>query len=375
MKKIMSYILNPIKADKEGAAKMNTKIRKAIGIVGIIMAVYIIFKYIFVYVAPFLVAFLIVRILNPAAIRLQKYPCFRKVGKGSLLFCMMSLVLGITGVCMWFLGVRLFAQIRSIFLHIDQYEAKMETMIDGCCVLLNQKFGMKSEAIREIVYQNIEKMSEKIQAVNITQVFRYSVRYAVVAAEWFSVLFVIFVAVLLIIKDYDEICQKLQHVSSSGADWGTSVADGGSVASGTASDHGGSDGRVRGRSVGFAEFLCPAGRDPDWFSGCTSVYRDRDDPASVGGTGTVSWRLLSCRSLPDFLSHYQQHAGFPGATAFRGKAGRISHCYRSCSICGDLHLRTDGSFAWSADAACYQRGGQGMAGSVKKPFLFPEKMV
>lgn len=161
MKKIMSYILNPIKADKEGAAKMNTKIRKAIGIVGIIMAVYIIFKYIFVYVAPFLVAFLIVRILNPAAIRLQKYPCFRKVGKGSLLFCMMSLVLGITGVCMWFLGVRLFAQIRSIFLHIDQYEAKMETMIDGCCVLLNQKFGMKSEAIREIVYQNIEKCRKK----------------------------------------------------------------------------------------------------------------------------------------------------------------------------------------------------------------------
>lgn len=106
MKKIMLYILNPIKADKEGAAKMNTKIRKAIGIVGIIMAVYIIFKYIFVYVAPFLVAFLIVRILNPAAIRLQKYPCFRKVGKGSLLFCMMSLILGITGVCMWFLGVR-----------------------------------------------------------------------------------------------------------------------------------------------------------------------------------------------------------------------------------------------------------------------------
>ena len=214
MKKIMSYILNPIKADKEGAAKMNTKIRKAIGIVGIIMAVYIIFKYIFVYVAPFLVAFLIVRILNPAAIRLQKYPCFRKVGKGSLLFCMMSLILGITGVCMWFLGVRLFAQIRSIFLHIDQYEAKMEAMIEGCCVLLNQKFGIKSEAVREVVYQNIEKMSEKIQAVNITQVFRYSVRYAVVAAEWFSVLFVIFVAVLLIIKDYDEICQKLQKYST-----------------------------------------------------------------------------------------------------------------------------------------------------------------
>lgn len=161
MKKIMSYILNPIKEDKEGAAKMNTKIRKAIGIVGIIMAVYIIFKYIFVYVAPFLVAFLIVRILNPAAIRLQKYPCFRKVGKGSLLFCMMSLILGITGVCMWFLGVRLFAQIRSIFLHIDQYEAKMEMMIDGCCVLLNQKFGIKAKQSGRLFIRTLKKCRKK----------------------------------------------------------------------------------------------------------------------------------------------------------------------------------------------------------------------
>lgn len=54
---------------------------------------------------------------------------------------MMSLILGITGVCMWFLGVRLFAQIRSIFLHIDQYEAKMEMMIDGCLCAAQQKFG------------------------------------------------------------------------------------------------------------------------------------------------------------------------------------------------------------------------------------------
>ena len=371
MKKIMSYILNPIKADKEGAAKMNTKIRKAIGIVGIIMAVYIIFKYIFVYVAPFLVAFLIVRILNPAAIRLQKYPCFRKVGKGSLLFCMMSLILGITGVCMWFLGVRLFAQIRSIFLHIDQYEAKMETMIDGCCVLLNQKFGIKSEAVREVVYQNIEKMSEKIQAVNITQVFRYSVRYAVVAAEWFSVLFVIFVAVLLIIKDYDEICQKLEkysmfrHLVRIGERlWQMAGL------------------WLRAQLLIMAAVMaeCVAGlwvlqNSYALLVGILIGFLDRDDPASVGGTGTVSRGLLSCRSLPDFLSHYQQHAGFPGATAFRGKAGRISHCYRSCGICGDLHLRTGGSFAWSSDASCYQRGGQGMAGSVKKPFLFPEKMV
>ena len=231
MKKIMSYILNPIKADKEGAAKMNTKIRKAIGIVGIILAVYIIFKYIFVYVAPFLVAFLIVRILNPAAIRLQKYPCFRKVGKGSLLFCMMSLILGTTGVCMWFLGVRLFAQIRSIFLHIDQYEAKMETMIDGCCVLLNQKFGVKSEAVREIVYQNMNlkqilntflefqyrNMTKKYNVLLEKELEKKEVQEGLIeACDVIDLIIAVvsMVAVLLIIKDYDEICQKLQKYST-----------------------------------------------------------------------------------------------------------------------------------------------------------------
>ena len=97
------------------------------------------------------------------------------------------------------------------------------------------------------------------------------------------------------------------------------------------------------------------------------------------GTGTI---LLPWAALELFRGDFFHAAayltsfslptarGISWSTAFRGKAGRISHCYRSCSICGDLHLRTGGSFAWSADAACYQRGGQGMAGSVKKPFLF-----
>ena len=142
MKKIMSYILNPIKADKEGAAKMNTKIRKAIRNCGNHNGGIYHFKYIFVYVPHFWWLFDCKDFksgCHPSA----KYSCFRKVGKGSLLFCMMSLILGITGVCMWFLGVRLFAQIRSIFLHIDQYEAKMETMIDGCCAAQSEIQGEK----------------------------------------------------------------------------------------------------------------------------------------------------------------------------------------------------------------------------------------
>ena len=126
MKKSAQHILNSTKS-KEGCVQiMDRKIKKATGIVGVAAAVYIVLKYVLVYVAPFLVAFLIVRLLNPAAVKMQEYRLFRKCSKGSLIFCMMSLALGIAGFLMWFLGARLFAQIRTVFTHIDQYEAKME---------------------------------------------------------------------------------------------------------------------------------------------------------------------------------------------------------------------------------------------------------
>lgn len=189
---------------------MNGKVRKAIGIVGITAAVYFMLKYILVYVAPFLVAFLIVRILNPIAVNMQQKKLFRKCSRGSLIFCMMSLALGIVGFLLWFLGVRLFAQIRSIFTHIDIYEARVESAIDGCCSVIHQRFGIESDSVRTIIYRNMDHLSNKLQSVNITQIFQNSVRYAMVVFEWAGIFFVIFVAVLLIIRDYDEICERLQ---------------------------------------------------------------------------------------------------------------------------------------------------------------------
>lgn len=189
---------------------MDRKIKKAIGIVGITGAVYLLLKYILVYIAPFLVAFLIVRILNPFAMKIQKYRLFKKCSKGSIVFVMMSLVLGTAGFLLWFLGVRLFAQVRRIFTHIDEYEAKMEAAIDGCCRIAHQRFGIESDSVKTVIYQNMDNLSEKIQSVNVTHVFQNSLRYAMVVFEWMGAFFVVFVAVLLIVKDYDEICRRLE---------------------------------------------------------------------------------------------------------------------------------------------------------------------
>ena len=109
---------------------MNATVKKAIGIVGITLSVYIIMKYMLVYIAPFLVAFLIVRLLNPLAEKLQKHIPFKK---SMIVFLIMVVLLVLAGLGIWFLGARLFAQIRSIMAHLDHNEAKVEGMIDDCC--------------------------------------------------------------------------------------------------------------------------------------------------------------------------------------------------------------------------------------------------
>lgn len=189
---------------------MDARIRKTIGITGITLAVYVIMKYMLVYIAPFLVAFLIVRLLNPLAERLKKH---LPVSKGTIIFCIMSLILALAGIALWFLGARLFAQIRSVMAHIEWYEARLEYAVDGCCQFINKNFGIESTAIRRMIYQNIDRFTGKIQEINITQVFQNSFRYAMVVLKWFGAFFIVFVAVLLIVRDYDEICTKLEKYS------------------------------------------------------------------------------------------------------------------------------------------------------------------
>lgn len=185
---------------------MNAAVKKTIGIVGITLTVYVLMRYILVYVAPFLVAFFIVRLLNPAAKKLQQYLPFKK---GTIVFGIMTLLLALTAVLLWFLGARLFAQIRSVVAHMDAYEAGFERAVDGCCELIHKNFGIESTAIRRMLYRNIGQLTERVQVINITTVVQNSVRYAAVVFKWFGVFFLIFVAVLLIVRDYDDICRKL----------------------------------------------------------------------------------------------------------------------------------------------------------------------
>ena len=189
---------------------MNATVKKAIGIVGITLSVYIIMKYMLVYIAPFLVAFLIVRLLNPLAEKLQKHIPFKK---SMIVFLIMVVLLVLAGLGIWFLGARLFAQIRSIMAHLDLYEAKVEGMIDDCCELVHQNLGIDGTAMRRILYQNIDRFVGKIEVLNITGIFQNSFRYAVIVLKWFGGFFLVFVAVLLIVKDYDEISEKLEKYS------------------------------------------------------------------------------------------------------------------------------------------------------------------
>lgn len=187
---------------------MKISYKRVIGIAGVATAVYLVMKYLLSYIFPFLVAFLLVKIFHPAAVRMERK---LHIKKDWIVLLFMGTLLGSAAILFWFLGSRLFAQIRSIAHNLDVYEAGLETMIGGCCDFAQATLGINGRMLYDIWESNMGAMSEKLHSINVTVLVQNSLRYATVFFKGVGVFFVVFVAVLLIIRDYDEIKEKLER--------------------------------------------------------------------------------------------------------------------------------------------------------------------
>ncbi|MDO5422128.1 MAG: AI-2E family transporter [Eubacteriales bacterium] len=187
---------------------MSETVRKILSVTGIVLAVYLGMKYLLALAAPFFVAWILVRLLYPLAGRLKKYLPFKQ---GTLTVILLGVFLVLAGVGVWYLASSLFSQIRSVLANLDVYEAKLQEVLGGCCRLVEDTFGIQKEDTMRFVNQNLNYLEARVEEHVVPNLFQNSIRYLSTAMEWAGVLFVIFVAVTLIVKDYEEIRGKLKQ--------------------------------------------------------------------------------------------------------------------------------------------------------------------
>lgn len=177
-----------------------------IKIVGITVAVYFGMKYILPSVIPFFIAWILVRMILPMTNWLQKKCHIKKSVSGGLILILTMLVLALAA---YFLGAGLWRQICNLAANLERYTVQAETFVSNCCRIVEEKTGIHALAVEEFVYDNLEVLEERVQAYTVPDMLKNSISYMMAFVKWWGVFLVIFIAVILLLKDYDEIREKL----------------------------------------------------------------------------------------------------------------------------------------------------------------------
>lgn len=83
--------------------------------------------------------------------------------------------------------------------------------IDECCRFAERNFGVEMEEMRSFVYSGIEHATEQIRIYIVPGIFNYSMRYLKKAMDAALFLLMVFVAAILLMRDYDRMREQLRN--------------------------------------------------------------------------------------------------------------------------------------------------------------------
>lgn len=176
-------------------------------ILGITLAVYFGMKYLLPYVIPFLIAWALVRALNPLLKKIRnRLPWKKEVLMSILVF----LVFVAAGLFVYFLYRTVIEELCRIASNFDRYYNQMGLFLDDCCISMEQKIGVKAERIRSMINHGLENVQVQIDGKLIPGILNHSLQYIIKIIEIIGFVFIIYVAMLLLMKDYDRIREDLE---------------------------------------------------------------------------------------------------------------------------------------------------------------------
>lgn len=183
-----------------------TEGKKLLTVTGIALAVYLALKYLLPYVVPFFIAYFLVHLLNPLTEKIRKkLPWKKEIIVGVLLFALLALCT----MLFYYLYCMLTGQIRRIAVNFDYYYSCFCGIVDRCCYLAQQNFGVEVEEVKSFVYSSMDHATEQLRIYMVPGVVNYSVRYLKKVLDVGIFLLILFVSVILLMKDYDEMREKL----------------------------------------------------------------------------------------------------------------------------------------------------------------------
>lgn len=179
-------------------------------IVGITLAVYLGMKYILPAVIPFLFAWILVKMVLPMSRWLQRKFRIKKVVSGIVILAALG---GVLGTAVFFLGNGLITQICNLAANLDGYTVQAEEFVSDCCRVVERNTGIHARVVEDFVYDNLILLEERVR-VYTPEVLKNSITYLMSMMKWLGVAAVVVISVIMLLKDYDKIKEKLEEYPS-----------------------------------------------------------------------------------------------------------------------------------------------------------------
>lgn len=188
-------------------ARMRAGYKEAIKLSGISIAVFLGMKYLLPLIFPFLAAWLLVELIRPAALWLEKRFHMKRTVSGCILLAFFT---GAACFFFYYLGTQLLRQFLSVAADFNLYAKKTEDFVENCCSAVEQSTGVRAEVLKTIVYQNMEALENKVGS-GAPEMLKNSVTWLFSMLEGLSVVLIVFISFVLLLKDYEEIQKALDR--------------------------------------------------------------------------------------------------------------------------------------------------------------------
>lgn len=170
---------------------------------------FIVIKYVIVYVLPFVFAGVFVFLIRRPVEFIHKKT---KIGKGFLAGMILLIVILILGAGIWYCSCFGIAKLKLLISNINFYENQLFTLVHSCCDKVESNLGLSSLTIENLILERVDIFIDDLKIDVVPKMLDQTMLYGKVLFSIVMFVLVTIIAVVLLAKDYRMMLQKVEGI-------------------------------------------------------------------------------------------------------------------------------------------------------------------
>lgn len=171
------------------------------------VSLFILIKYVVVYILPFIFAGIFVFLIHKPVNYIHKKT---RIGKGFLAGMIMSVFLIVLGIGIWYCSGLGVSKFKQLMVNMTFYEDQLSNFIHSCCDAVENNLGISSLTIENLILERVDIFIDDLKIDVIPKILDQTVTYGKVVFNGIMFVLVTLIAVILLAKDYQWMLEKTE---------------------------------------------------------------------------------------------------------------------------------------------------------------------